>query len=152
MNKDTEQLENEIKQINDPIEIENFIVNNQSEFTNLNLQSYLKKMLDEKNLIKAQVIADSKLEQIYAYHIFAGRKKHPSREKIISLALAMHLNLDETQHLLYYAGCEKLYAKNSWDSVVIFAVENNLSVYETNDLLNKLAEIANLGDLGDYDE
>ena len=146
MKKDTQQLENEIAKINDPIEIENFIADNQDNFTDFNLQSYLQFLLDEKNLIKSKVIADSKLSQIYAYHIFGGRKKHPSREKIISLALAMNLNLNEAQRLLYYAGCEKLYARNSWDSVIIFALENNLSVDETNDLLNKLSEAANLGD------
>ena len=85
------------------------------------------------------------MQQIYAYHIFGGRKKHPSREKIISLALAMKLSVDETQRLLYYSENEKLYAKNAWDSVIIFSLENHLTVDETNDLLNKLSEAATLG-------
>lgn len=75
----------------------------------------------------------------YVYHIFAGRK-NPARNKILALAIAMKLSLDEVQHLLYYAKAEKLYVRNSWDSVIIHAIENNLSVLETNLLLDKLGE------------
>ena len=45
--KDTEQLENEIKKINDPIEIENFIADNQDNFSDFNLQSYLQFLLEK---------------------------------------------------------------------------------------------------------
>jgi len=93
-----------------------------------------------KNLSKAEVIQKSGLEQLYAYHIFAGRKKNPSRNKVLSIALAMELSPDETQYLLYYAGVEQLYVRNSWDSVIWYALENHLTVIDTNILLLKLSE------------
>ena len=86
------------------------------------------------------IITKSQLEQIYAYHIFAGRKKNPSRNKILALALSMELTQKEAQRLLYYAGSERLYPKNAWDSVIIYALNNKMSVDETNALLLKLSQ------------
>ena len=138
--KDTGQLENEIKQIKNKKDVKKFIKDNHANFNEFTLESYLAHLLEKKQLVKARVIADSKLDQCYAYHIFAGRKKSPSRGKMLSIALAMKLDVDETQRLLYYSGNERLYAKNSWDSVMMFALEKHLSIKETNDLLNNLSE------------
>ena len=143
--KDTEQLENEISKLKTQEEVKQFRDSNQNNFQDFTLATYLQYLLQDKQLIKAEVISESTLEQVYAYHIFAGRKKHPSREKILSLALAMKLNVEETQRLLYYAGAEKLYARNSWDSVILFALENHLSVNDTNELLSNLSEPATIG-------
>ena len=143
--KDTEQLENEISKLNNADDVKNFVNNNQENFYEFTLETYLKHLLETKHLTKLQVIEKSELEQIYVYHIFAGRKKHPSREKMISLALGMSLDLDETQRLLYYAGAERLYARNPWDSIIMFALENHLSVSDTNELLSNLSEPATLG-------
>ena len=140
--KDTEQLNNELKETGD---IEKFINENEDDFLDFTLESYLKHLLNTKQLNKADVVKDSKLDIGYAYHIFAGQKKHPAREKILSIALAMKLNVDEAQRLLHYAGVGKLYVRSPWDSVILFALEKNLSVDETNDLLNHLSEAANLG-------
>ena len=90
-------------------------------------------------LEQADVIKASGLEQHYAYHIFSG-KKHPSRPKVLALALALRLTPKETQYLLYYAGAEKLYVRSPWDSVLWHALEHHLSVVETNLLLENLAQ------------
>lgn len=140
--KDTEQLTNELKEAND---IEKFVNDNEEHFRDFTLESYLKYLLDIKQLNKADVIRDSKLDIGYAYHIFAGHKKRPAREKILSVALAMKLEVEEAQRLLYYAGAETLYVRNPWDSVILFALDKHLSVEETNDLLNNLSEADNLG-------
>lgn len=136
-NKDTEKLEHELKESK---RIEDYLTTNNSELSNDTLAEHLEKLIKEKGLNKALVIEKSNLDKIYAYHIFAGRKK-ASRNKVLALALAMQLTTDEAQHLLYYAKAEKLYARNSWDSVILYALENKLSVIETNLLLDKLGEI-----------
>ena len=76
----------------------------------------------------------------YAYHIFSGNRKNPSRPKILALAIAMGLDFDEIQYLLRYAGQSPLYPRNPLDSVIISAVRQNLTVPQTNDLLNQLGE------------
>ena len=73
-------------------------------------------------------------------HIFICRQKHPSRPKVLALALALRLTPEETQYLLYYAGAERLYVRNPWDSVLWHALEHHLSVVDTNLLLESLAQ------------
>ena len=136
MNKDTVELENELSQTE---QLEDFFDANKENFCDLDLEKYLEQLLQKKNLSKAEVIKKSELDYVYAYHIFSGRKKKPSRNKIISLALAMDLSVEETQRLLYYANVEKLYVRREWDSVIIFALEKNFTVKQTNELLNEFS-------------
>lgn len=135
--KDTEQLENELKSAKD---FEKFFDDNQDSFKNLTLAEYLEFLLAEKNLSKAEVIKKSFLNPVYAYHIFSGRKDNPSRRKTILLAFALGLSPKEAQRLLYYSGNEKLYVKNSWDSIILFALENKMSAVRANALLQKFSE------------
>ena len=132
--KDTARLENELSEADD---VKKFLDDNADNFRKFTLAEYLCRLLEEKNLSKAQVIRASELDATYAHHIFGGRK-NPSREKILSLALAMKLSAKETDYLLYYAGHNKLYARDERDVVFIFALENRKTVLQTNELLENL--------------
>ncbi len=135
-NKTTAVLEHELSETK---RVEDYLTANDSELVNQTLSEHLEELIKEKGLNKALIIEQSGLDKVYAYHIFAGRK-NTSRNKILALAIAMGLTPDETQHLLYYAKAERLYVRNSWDSVIWHALENKLSVLETNLLLDKLGE------------
>lgn len=134
--KDTDSLFAEIKENTD---ISDFISRNQREKA-ISLTDYLQKLLEDKNLSKKEVIQTSGIERTYAYHIFSGQKPNPARKKLISIALAMNLNLDETQHLLLYGKHSTLYPRNTWDAVIIAAIKKRLTVEETNALLLELGE------------
>ena len=120
--KDTAQLENELRDAKD---VENFLSANTQNLRKFTLKEYLRKLLAEKNLSQAQVIRDSQLAEGYA-------------KKILSLAVAMNLSPQETDYLLYYAGHNKLYARNAWDDVIAFALTNHKTVADTNELLTNL--------------
>ena len=139
--KNTGDLFAELKTERDP---QNFRDRNQDEFV-VPLHEYLTSLLAEKNLSKSDVIAASQLNSTYAYHLFSGIRKNPSRPKILALAIAMGLNLDEIQYLLRYAKQSPLYPRNPWDSTIIFAVEQKFSVMQTNELLYQLGETELLG-------
>ncbi|MBR3722403.1 MAG: helix-turn-helix domain-containing protein [Selenomonadaceae bacterium] len=143
MPKDTGELQNELSAAEG---LEQFLVGNQKEFCEYTLAEYLERLLREKNLSKGEVIEKSRLDRLYAYHIFAGRKKNPSRQKIIALALAMELTPEETQYLLYYAGAPRLYVRNPEDSILWYALEHRMSVVDTNIMLEKMAELPLLSD------
>ena len=134
--KSTDELFTELKTEKN---LEGWRSRNQKEFVEP-LNEYLQKLLTEKNLTRAEVIERSGLNREYAYHIFSGKKINPSRPKILALALAMSLNLEEIQYLLRYAQQGILYPRNSWDAVIISAVEQKLSVIQTNKLLHDLGE------------
>lgn len=132
--KDTATLENELSEADD---VKKFLDDNKENLRKFTLAEYLQHLLADKNLSKSQVIKASELDATYAYHIFSGRK-NPSREKILSLALAMELTLKEADYLLYYAGHEKLYVRDEWDAVISFALENGKTVLQANELLEDL--------------
>lgn len=134
--KNTTELLNELKNTKS---ISAFITQNDAELKVFTLLQYLQYLLTKKNYTKAEVIKRSGLNQVYAYHIFSGTKK-PSRNKVLALALAFQLTLEETQYLLQYAHSNKLYVRNTWDSIVIHALQHHLSVLDTNELLTNLSE------------
>lgn len=131
--KDTDKLFEELK-INP--DAENFLAQNQNELT-VPLHEYLNKLLQDKNLIKSELVKKINNDDKHIYHIFSGLKK-PSREKLLTIARAMELNLEETQYLLRYGGFAILYPRNSWDAVIISAIEKNLTIIETNLILDQL--------------
>ena len=134
--KTTEDLLNDLK--ND-IDIENFIAENQTEFTKP-LHKYLSELLEKKNLTRKQIAFEMNVDPSYIHHIFSGKKK-ASRERLLAVARAMNLNLQETQYLLRYGGYGVLYPRNPFDSVVIYAIENNLTFKEMNEYLKQLGEL-----------
>ena len=138
MPKSTEELKGDLHQASG---LEGFLVDNQKDFRRYTLAEYLNHLLAEKHLSKMNVVRDSSLERLYAYHIFAGRKRNPSRNKVISLALAMKLTPEETQYLLYYAGAEHLYVRNPRDSILWYALDHHMSVVDTNIMLQKMSEL-----------
>ena len=134
--KDTDQLFDELKIDSD---VENFIAANQSEFTKP-LHEFLNQLLQEKNLSKTEVIKKLNFDKKHAYHIFSGTKK-PSRNKLLALAIAMNLNFEETQYLLRYTGFGSLYPRNPYDAVIISAIEQKLTLAETDSYLEQLGEL-----------
>lgn len=83
---------------------------------------------------KSAVIKNSELNEIYGYQIFSG-KRIPSRDRLISIAFGMGLSLDEAQALLKYAGFAPLYPKQKRDSLLIWGISHQFSIYQINDLL-----------------
>lgn len=133
--KETDTLFEELKG-ND---LEQFLTKNANEVNQLSCADYLQILMKQKNLKRASVVANCGLEPTYAYHILAGRK-NPSRSKILALALSMQLSLDETQHALQYANEGVLYPRNTWDSIIIYAIEHHFSVMDTDMLLEASGE------------
>lgn len=98
------------------------------------LHIYLEKLLHEKNLKKSDVIRLSGLDRGYAYDIFSGSKL-PSRNKVLALCFSMSLLVTEVQRLLVATGYSQLYARLERDSIILFALQRQLSLIDTNELL-----------------
>lgn len=139
--KDTGELEHELTEARG---VEGFFEENADGLRRLSAADYLRSLLVEKGLKKAEVIEASGLGQQYAYHIFAGRK-HTSRENLLAIALAMELTTKEAQRLLRYGNVGRLYVRDPWDSIVWYALEHRLTVMETNELLQRFSKAPLLG-------
>lgn len=131
MQKDTSEI---LKELGLSQDFQAFYNENKDYMVSGNLAELLEALLKTKGLRKSQVIRNAELSEVYGYQIFSGIRV-PERKKLICLALSMKLNIDEVQQLLRCAGYSPLYAKITFDSVVLYGFYKGLSVIEVNDLL-----------------
>lgn len=129
--KDTDELLNEIKNTKNILD---YMETNQKEMHLRPLKDFLTSLLVEKNITVAKVVEKSNLNKSYVYQIFNG-KKYPSRDKVIALAFGLELNADETQKLLKETGFRELYPRDVRDALLIFAINQNMTIIEANELL-----------------
>lgn len=136
MKKTTDELLEALKKENS---INHYFNNNTEDFIKSSLSEYLNQLLYENDINKTKAIERSNLNNIYAYEIFSGKKK-PSRNKLIQLIFGMELDIKSSQRLLRLAGLSPLYPRNKRDSVIIFAINNSLSLLECEELLENMQE------------
>ena len=136
MNKQTAELLHELQQAH---QLETYFTVNKEEISSISLKDFLENMLFNKNLSKVDVIKKSGLYPIYAYQIFAGKKK-PSRNKLLSLCFGMELLLDEAQRLLTIANVGILYPRVKRDSIIIFALHKRITIFDCNEMLYECGE------------
>lgn len=91
-------------------------------------------LLAQKNINRSELIKKTNLDRTYAYQILNG-DKNGSKDKILQICIALSCTVKETNQILTISNNAKLYAKTKRDSLIIFALNNNYSVLETNDLL-----------------
>ncbi len=101
--------------------------------------SYINQLLQEKHLQGADVIRDSQIQRNYGYQILDGAK-NPGRDKVIAICLSASCTVEETQRALTLANEGALYPKKIRDSILIFALNRQLSVTQTNELLYEYKE------------
>lgn len=134
MNKSTDELINILKSKKS---YEDFFREEIGELCFSCVSEYLEILLKEKHMKKNEVIKASNIDKNYAYQLFNGNKKCPSRNKILMLAFAMHLTLEQTRKLLKIAKQSDLYVRDPRDSVIIFCLINNADLFTANESLNE---------------
>ena len=97
--------------------------------------TYLETLFLKKDVSKSELIKMTNLHRTYAYQIFNGQKK-PSRSKIIQIALALQLDIRETNNLLSLSDNGYLYPKVRYDAIILYALEHKKSIIDTNLILD----------------
>lgn len=138
MNKTTDELMNILMSKED---LPQYIEENSNEFLQSSLCQYLNQLQTEHGLKKGDIIADALVERSYGYQIFSGRKEMPSRDVLISFALAMKLSLDETQSLLRIAHMAMLYPRVKRDSIILHSIAKHETVIQCNTALESYDEL-----------
>ena len=129
--KSTDELTHEIKTATD---IEDYFTENREQMLSQSLPEHLKLLLSLKGLGKADVVRDSQLDRSYVYQIFSGERK-PSRDKLIALAFGLRLCVEETCRMLKLSGNRELYARDERDALILYALQHQKTILETNELL-----------------
>ena len=97
---------------------------------------FFEECLDEVGLIKSDFVKRCRIERTYVYQILKGLR-NPGREKIIIMCIAAGLSSATTQKALVIAREGILYYKDIRDAAIIYAIDHNYNLTETNDLLEK---------------
>ena len=123
-----------IQELSSVSNINEYFTQNADEMIEGDLSDQLKKLAEQAGMNRSTLAGKAGLDRYYIYDIFSGRKV-PSADKLICIALALELNLEETEKLLRLADRPGLYARHPRDSILIFAIQRHLTVDETNTML-----------------
>lgn len=99
----------------------------------------LRDLLEQAGLSISEWIAAADISKSYGYQVLRG-ERIPGRDILLRTALALPLELEETQRLLMVGGCGALYPKIRRDAAVIFALNQKMTLLETEELLASLPE------------
>ena len=108
------------------------------------LPDYLRDLLGEKGLKRADVVRASGLNGTFVYDVFAG-KSRLGRDNALMMALGLGCDLRQTQRLLRLDGVAELWPKDRRDAVLIWCVEHGLTRAQADDELYRLGEKTLLG-------
>ena len=139
MKMNTADLLNELRGFSD---IGEFLKKYDNEFIGITVSDCLSDMLAVKEMSISEVSADSGVGE-YVYKIFSGERK-PSRDVLIAIAFGMRLSFEETQLVLRIAKLAALDVRNRRDSVIIHAIMNGKTVFDTDDILSS-GNLATIG-------
>ena len=115
-------------------DIKTFLDLHEQEFLSQTLTDYLNELMTDKNITVAKIAKSSGIGE-YVYKIFSGERR-ATRDVLISVAFGMELSIEETQLLLRIAKFAVLDSRERRDSVIIYALSHDMTVFECDDLLN----------------
>ncbi len=129
--KTTGELMNELMKA---ANISDYLKENSEHMINKELPVYLSNILEKKGFVKSHVIKKSELSEVMGYQIFSG-VRNPSRDSLISILVAMELDVEDVQSLLRVAGFAELYPKMKRDSIIINGIFTKKTVAQINESL-----------------
>ena len=99
----------------------------------------LRELLERAGFSASDWMAAADVSKSYGYQILRGERL-PGRDILLRTALSLHLSLKETQRLLAVGDCGALYPRVRRDAAVIYALNQTMSLIETEELLTSLPE------------
>ena len=113
-----------------------FLKKNEKYMEVLSFTELLEQRCREKGLVPEQVILHSGLDRTYGHQIFNGTR-HPSRDKVLQLALGLEAGVDGAEELLRAAGRSPLYPRFRRDAVLLYCLKEKITVLETQEILDQ---------------
>ena len=135
----TRKLSEILFSIDNTREMENYMELPKVEDSYKSFPEYFRALPAVQQAGSSELIRLSGLERSYYYQVMKGARS-PSRDKILRLCLAAHLNLRETTRALELSGSAVLYPRNRRDIIITVAINQLATVNDTNLLLYKYGE------------
>ncbi|MBO4242786.1 MAG: XRE family transcriptional regulator [Clostridiales bacterium] len=135
----TDNLMDALMSTDNESQLESFLKRNDGKYP-MDFKTFLNAKMEERGVDKPWLIRESRVEKSYIYKLCDGKKCKPGKDKIVMIALALHMSVKETQKALEVVGESALYPKNKRDSILIFAIKKKHSVSAANSLLEHYGE------------
>lgn len=97
----------------------------------------LSQYMRERDLNATQLSETALLSRSFTYQLCSGERM-PSRDIILRLALVLELSVEQTQALLRTAQRGALYPRVARDAVIIFALQNQMGILDTDEQLQSM--------------
>ncbi len=118
---------------------EAYLTSSDSDVDARDLAEFLRDLLAEKGLSRADVIRGSGLNATFCYQVFQGTRRI-GRDNAIMLAFGLRCTLRETQRLLRHAGVSELWCRVRRDAIIIHCIDNGVTREQCDDELYRLGE------------
>ena len=115
-------------------DIDQFLKDNCCDLNNPTLSAHLKQLLDAHGLKPTDLSNAALLDRSFTYQLINGTRI-PNRNILLRFSFVLHLSLQEVQNLLRISQKGELYPRVLRDTLLIYAIEQNLSLLDANDLL-----------------
>lgn len=109
-------------------------------YNNESFNSYLNQLLISKNTTKSKIYTKTQMGRTFLYQIFSG-KRHPSRNKILQIAIALRCSILEAQNLLCLSKHAILNFRNKQDIIIAYGLYRNYDAFTINETLYDYNEI-----------
>lgn len=129
--KDTEEL---LHSLNGAKSLTEYLVQNEEEMISSDLTQLLADLIKQKNIRKTELVKATGLSEVYIYEILSGRKR-PQRNCLLQICFALQMTQEEVQQLLKQSGYPLLYPRRRRDSVILYALEKQMTLAEAEELL-----------------
>jgi hypothetical protein len=107
------------------------------DFLDDDIRDFFTALLEKTKQKKSDVIRKANIARTYGYQLMEGRRLG-KRDYYISIALAMSLDISDTQRMLAVTHCGALHPLIKRDAAVMFAVNNK---YDCDKLYDFLCEL-----------
>lgn len=101
--------------------------NEENTDSQMTISEFFNSYIGHNGLELSNVIKHSDIPSGYAYGILNGNRANPSRDRVIALCIACHMNLTDTNRALKIAGLSPLYSKVSRDAAIIIMINQGES-------------------------
>ena len=100
------------------------------DFLDDDIRNFFFFFLNETGMKKSEIIRRANLSRVYGYQLMEGRRRG-KRDYYILIALAMSLDLKNTQRMLSVTHCGALHPLIKRDAAVIFAINHGYDIEKT---------------------
>ena len=106
-------------------------------FDKYTFAKYLSELIDSKHIKIKDIIQFSNISKTYISDLRdMSQNKQPGRNKLLDLALGIHADMDETNHLLRLAGYHELDSRGSTpDRIMIWGLSHKKTALEIREVL-----------------